>query len=163
MITETGPKVIEFNSRFGDPETQVVLPLVDYDLVRLMLDTVEGNLGDAKLKFHQHCAVCVVIASGGYPDAYETGKQIYGLDTVETQRDVLVFHAGTKLVKNVPVTSGGRVLGITAVGPRDNLEETIDRAYTAVGKITFDNAYYRSDIGKKGVERLRQIKKLETT
>ena len=155
MITETGPKVIEYNCRFGDPETQVVLPLIENDLVQLILDAVDNKLGKAKMKFKDRSAVCVVIASGGYPDSYEIDKQIFGLDGATSEKDVVVFHAGTKYNKDVIVTSGGRVLGVTAIGEQLNLEGTIDKAYRAVEKITFDGAYYRSDIGKKGIERIK--------
>ncbi len=162
MITETGPKVIEYNCRFGDPETEVILPLLKTDLVELLLASVEGGIGSLKADLHPLSAVCVVIASGGYPDTYETGKQIVGLDAVKlADEQVMVFHAGTTREKNAVVSSGGRVLGVTAIGPETDLEATIDRAYRAVEKITFDGAYYRSDIGKKGVERLRQLRKEE--
>ena len=155
MITETGPKVIEYNCRLGDPETQVVLPLIENDLVQLMLDAVDNKLSKAKIKFKDQSAVCVVIASGGYPDSYEIDKQIFGLEVATSEKDVVVFHAGTKYNKDVIVTSGGRVLGVTAIGEQLNLEETIDKAYRAVEKITFDGAYYRSDIGIKGIERIK--------
>ncbi len=153
MITETGPKVIEFNCRFGDPETQVVLPLLDEDLVRIMLEVASGKLSATKAILKDASSVCVVIASGGYPGNYETDKQIFGLEAAASEKDVVVFHAGTKYNKDIIVTSGGRVLGVTAVGEQLNLERTIDKAYRAVEKITFDGAYYRSDIGKKGVDR----------
>lgn len=160
MITETGPKVIEYNCRFGDPETEVILPLLKSDLVDLMLASVGGTLGSLAAEQHPLSAVCVVIASGGYPDQYESGMQIVGLDAARMLDErVMVFHAGTAREKNTLVTAGGRVLGVTAVGPAADLEQTIDRAYRAVEKITFDGAYYRSDIGKKGVERLRQLRK----
>ena len=157
MITETGPKVVEFNCRFGDPEAQVVLPLLENDLVQLMLDAVHGNLAASKIKTKSQSAVCVVVASGGYPDRYETGKPVFGLEAAASQERVFIFHAGTKLEKGKIVTSGGRVLGVTALGPRDDLEGTIDTAYRTIGKITFDNMYYRSDIGKKGVMRMKQL------
>jgi len=157
MITETGPKVVEYNCRFGDPETQVVLPLLDEDFVELMLATVNGTL-QGRIRLKPRSAVCVVIASGGYPDSYDTGKPIIGLESAAAQNEIMIFHAGTAR-GNHPreiLTAGGRVLGVTAVGPENNLEETIDRAYRAVEKITFDGAYYRSDIGKRGVLRTRQ-------
>jgi len=156
MITETGPKVIEFNCRFGDPETQVVLPLLDEDLVRIMFEAASGKLSTTKAILKDTSSVCVVIASGGYPGNYETDKQIFGLEAAASEKDVVVFHAGTKYNKDIIVTSGGRVLGVTAIGEQLNLERTIDKAYRAVEKITFDGAYYRSDIGKKGVDRLKQ-------
>ncbi|MGA2625041.1 MAG: phosphoribosylamine--glycine ligase [Bacteroidota bacterium] len=156
MMTEDGPKVLEYNCRFGDPETQVVLPLLETDLVEIMMEISSGKLTTTKVVWKQQNAVCVVIASGGYPDAYESGKKIFGLDAAASDPDVVVFHAGTKREKKGMVTAGGRVLNVTAIGPGNNLEETIERAYLAVGKITFDGAYYRSDIGKKGVQRLKQ-------
>ena len=158
MITETGPKVIEYNCRFGDPETQVVLPLLDEYLVRIMLDIANGKLSTTKIKLMDAPAVCVVIASGGYPDSYEVEKQIFGLESV-IDKDVVVFHSGTKYNKDEIVTSGGRVLGVTAIGQGLDLEGTIDKTYRAVEKITFDGAYYRSDIGKKGIEKLKQSRR----
>jgi len=159
MITETGPKVIEFNCRFGDPETQVVLPLLRDDLVELMLESSSGTLKKTKISAGTQSAVCVVIASGGYPDKFDVGKPIVGLKALAEEEEIIVFHAGTKLEKRALVTSGGRVLGVTALGPADNLERTIAHAYRAVEKITFDGAYYRSDIGKKGIERLKLTRK----
>jgi phosphoribosylamine--glycine ligase len=127
-----------------------------------MLASASGNLGTLAAEQHPYSAVCVVIASGGYPDHYESGKVIVGLDAAESADDqVIVFHAGTTKERNAIVTAGGRVLGVTAVGPVTDLEETIGRAYRAVEKITFDGAYYRSDIGKKGMERIRQLRKGE--
>jgi phosphoribosylamine---glycine ligase len=151
MITRKGPKVIEFNCRFGDPETEVVLPLLDDDLVDLLVDISAGTLTKTEARWKQLSAVSVIIASGGYPDAYETGKKILGLDTVANMQDIIVFHAGTKMENGNIVTAGGRVLAVTALGPKDHLEEAIFNAYAAVKKITFDGAYYRSDIGRKGL------------
>ncbi|MDI6767140.1 MAG: phosphoribosylamine--glycine ligase [Bacteroidota bacterium] len=151
MITETGPKVVEYNCRFGDPETQIVLPLIDEDIVPFLFEIANGKLSKTKIKLKNASAVCVVIASRGYPDRYEVDKSIVGLDAIKEQ-NVVVFHAGTKYNKDDIVTSGGRVLGVTAIGV--DLEETVDEAYRAVEKITFDGAYYRSDIGKKGIERI---------
>jgi phosphoribosylamine--glycine ligase len=161
MITETGPKVIEFNCRFGDPETQVVLPLLESDLAQLMLDTISGTFPEHPVIIKNKTAVCVVLASGGYPDRYNTDKLIYGLDAAALDPDVTIYHAGTKLSKDGIVTAGGRVLGVTAVGGPDDLEGTIGKAYGAVGKVTFDGAYYRSDIGKKGLDFIRKIKMKE--
>jgi phosphoribosylamine--glycine ligase len=158
MVTETGPKVIEFNCRFGDPETQVVLPLLDDDLVRIMLDIANGKLSTTKINLRDTPAVCVVIASGGYPDDYEVHKQIFGLESIN-EKEVVVFHAGTDYNKDAIVTSGGRVLGVVAIGDGLDLESTIDKTYRAVEKITFDGAYYRSDIGKKGVESLKHYRR----
>jgi phosphoribosylamine---glycine ligase len=151
MITRKGPKVIEFNCRFGDPETEVVLPLLDDDLAELMMDICRGTLSKTEARLKPLSAVSVIIASGGYPDAYESGKKILGLDVVSNMQNIVVFHAGTKIENSSIVTAGGRVLAVTALGPKENLEETIFNAYSAVKKITFDGAYYRSDIGKKGL------------
>lgn len=161
MITETGPRVVEFNCRFGDPETQVVLPLLETDLAELMLACAKGNLHQQTIRIRDGFAVCVVIASGGYPDTYETGKQIVGLDNVGADPNVLVFHAGTRRDKKSIVTAGGRVLGVTSVADANDLEASITRAYRVVQKITFDGAYYRSDIGQKGIARIRQNQRQE--
>ena len=155
MITQTGPKVIEFNCRFGDPETQVVVPLIDEDLVPLLFSSVEGGM-KRTISARSATAVCVVVASGGYPDAYKTGKPILGLDEAESIGNVVLFHAGTTLRDGTLETSGGRVLGVTAFGAPDDLEGTIDTAYRAVEKIRFDGMYYRSDIGKKGLRHMQQ-------
>jgi phosphoribosylamine--glycine ligase len=151
MFTQTGPKVVEFNCRFGDPETQAILPLVEGDFVELLLAAASGTLRNFKAKERLATAVCVVIASGGYPDKYDVGKEILGLDGLSGLEDVVIFHAGTKQEHGKVVTSGGRVLGVTAIGPAGNFEATISRAYQAVDKITFDGAYYRSDIGAKAL------------
>lgn len=151
MLTETGPHVVEYNCRFGDPETQVVLPLIQNDLVDLMLASISGDISKFKLITSPSIAVCVVIASRGYPDSYETGKPIFGLDNVVNNPDVYIFHSGTKKENDSIVTAGGRVIGVTAVGESAKLEETILNAYRNVDKITFDGAYYRSDIGKKAL------------
>jgi phosphoribosylamine---glycine ligase len=147
MITPEGePKVVEFNCRFGDPETQAVLPLLDTPLDELMLACVKGELDQVKLKWKSGSAVCVVAAAGGYPDAYAKGKAIAGLDTVT---DATVFHAGTKLQGEQVITDGGRVLGITAVG--DDLKQAIAKAYTSVEQISFEQMYYRKDIGHRAL------------
>jgi phosphoribosylamine--glycine ligase len=151
MFTRTGPKVVEFNCRFGDPETQAILPLVEGDFADLLHAAAIGALQNFKVKERKATAVCVVIASGGYPDKYEVGKEILGLDGLAGLEDVVIFHAGTKRDHGKVVTSGGRVLGVTAISPGDNFEATISRAYQAVSKITFDGAYYRSDIGAKAL------------
>ena len=148
MITPMGdPKVIEFNCRFGDPETQVVLPLLDTSLYEILIACVEQRLEQLlPLKYKAGSAVCVVAASGGYPDAYEKGKEIVGINQA-TQKGAIIFHAGTKLDRDSLLTDGGRVLGITAVG--DNFEEAIATAYDAVQSIQFENMYYRRDIGHR--------------
>ena len=152
MITDSGPKVIEFNCRFGDPEVQVVLPRMKSDLVPLLLATIDGTLADADPEWDEGACVTVVMASGGYPKAYEKGKVITGLDEAEREDGVVVFHAGTKLADGAVVTNGGRVLDVTAVG-RD-VPSAIDKAYRAVACIHFDAAHYRRDIGKKALARL---------
>jgi phosphoribosylamine--glycine ligase len=157
MLTQSGPKVVEFNCRFGDPETQAILPLVGGDFADLLVSAVDGTLQNFKVKQVDKTAVCVVIASGGYPDKYETGKEILGLDVLAGVEDVTVFHAGTKLERGKVVTNGGRVLGVTAVGPLSNFEATISRAYQGVSRITFDGAYYRSDIGAKALRSVEAV------
>ncbi len=157
MITETGPKVVEFNCRFGDPEAQVVLPLIDGDFIDLLLAACSGDVRKVNVKQHDAVAVCVVMASRGYPDEYQTGKVIIGLDAVQGMERIIVFHAGTKKVDGNIVTSGGRVLGVTALREAEDFEGTISLAYNAVSKITFDGAYYRSDIGIRGLEKLKSL------
>ncbi|MBE0646088.1 MAG: phosphoribosylamine--glycine ligase [Bacteroidetes bacterium] len=153
MLTEDGPKVLEFNCRFGDPETQVVLPLIDYDLGVLLRDIADGKLQLNRLPLHDANAVCVVMASSGYPDAYETGKPIAGLDAInEEEEGVLVFHAGTRKEGERIVTAGGRVLGVTALAQGSDLAASIRLAYNAVNRIRFDGAYYRTDIGRKALQ-----------
>jgi phosphoribosylamine---glycine ligase len=151
MITSEGPKVVEFNCRLGDPEAQVVLPLIDGDLAEILSACAARNARALSIRSHNAAAVCVVVASGGYPDAYEKGKEIHGLEGIVPEDGVIVFHAGTKNDGGKIVTAGGRVLGVTAIGYGHELEETIGSAYAAVKKITFDGAYYRSDIGRKGL------------
>ncbi|HLX12233.1 MAG TPA: phosphoribosylamine--glycine ligase [Bacteroidota bacterium] len=151
MLTGYGPKVIEFNCRFGDPETEVVLPLLDDDLLEIMLETSHGTLSHANAKMKEATAACVVLASGGYPDAYETGKKISGLEEVRADSDTIVFHAGTKTENGSVVTAGGRVLAVTSTAPGNNLEAAIAAAYRSVDKISFQGMQYRKDIGKKGI------------
>ncbi len=148
MITRQGPKVIEFNCRFGDPETQAILPLVNSDIVPILLGCSNGKIKKMTLEANNKFAVCVIMASGGYPGKYERGKEIIGLER-EFGHDVIVFHAGTKFMTGKVVTNGGRVLGVTALG--DDIGDAINRAYRAVGKIAFDGAYYRKDIGYKAL------------
>jgi len=150
MITAEGPKIVEFNCRFGDPETQAVLPLVENDLLELMLAAIDGSLGRHSLKVKSGAAVCVVLASGGYPGPYEKGKEIHGLENVP--RDILIFHAGTAWRGDKLVTAGGRVLGVTALGA--DIREAYKKAYDAVEKIQFEGMHYRKDIGAKALARL---------
>ena len=154
MITADGPKVVEFNCRFGDPETQAILPLVKSDLVDVMLRVARGKRLNDRIDIYKQWAMCVVMASGGYPGNYEKGKRIFGLEK-KLGDDIIVFHAGTREDHEGQVVSdGGRVLGVTACG--DNFRPVRERAYWAVGKITFDKAYYRKDIGAKALSRLRK-------
>lgn len=150
MVTEAGPKLLEFNCRFGDPETQVLLTRLRSDLVDLIEATIDGRLGESQAEWDSRAAVCVVMASGGYPGAYEGGKEITGLEAFEKDPDVVVFHAGTKEVDGKIVTAGGRVLGVTALGV--DLKAARERAYAAVSKIHFAGAHYRSDIALKGLQ-----------
>ncbi len=150
MIKGDSVKVVEFNCRFGDPETQVVLPLLDSDLAEIMLACATGTLDQVEIKWSDKAAVCVVMASGGYPESYEKGKVITGLDAAEEDKDVVVFHAGTKMADGNVVTSGGRVLGVTAVDK--NIRAARDRAYAAVEKIDFDKKYFRKDIAWRALK-----------
>ena len=152
MLTDDGPKVLEFNVRFGDPETQPILFRLDTDIVPVLRAIAVGNLQDANLEWDPRPAVCVVMASGGYPGPYEKGKPISGLDEVAKMDDVMVFHAGTALVDGQVVTAGGRVLGVTAKG--DDIPAAIERAYEAVRRISFEGAHYRTDIGAKALKHL---------
>jgi phosphoribosylamine--glycine ligase len=151
MITDKGPKVVEFNARFGDPETQVVLPLLKSDLVEVMLACIDGTLDKTPIEWSDGAAVCVVMASGGYPGSYEKGKEITGLDAAKADGDI-VFHAGTKNVDGKIVTNGGRVLGV--VGQAENIKAAVDKAYEGVKKISFDKEYHRTDIAHRALERL---------
>jgi phosphoribosylamine--glycine ligase len=146
MITEKGTKVLEFNARFGDPEAQVVLPRMKNDIIDVMEACVEGRLDEIDLEFEDNAAVCVVLASDGYPVSYEKGYEIHGLDAFKDKENYYVFHAGTKLVEGKVVTNGGRVLGVTAKG--DDLVKARANAYEATKWIDFDNKYMRNDIGK---------------
>ncbi len=147
MMTADGVKVIEYNARFGDPETQVVLPRLKTDLVEIMNAVIDERLDEIEIEWEDNAAVCVVMASGGYPVKYEKGYEITGVDEVNKADDMVVFHAGTKLENGKLLTNGGRVLGVTAVAP--NLDEAIKRAYEGVEKISFKDAHYRKDIGIK--------------
>jgi phosphoribosylamine--glycine ligase len=156
MITKSGPKVVEFNCRFGDPETQVVLPQLESDIVPILNACCDGTLAETPITWKQGACVTVVMASGGYPREYEKGKIISGLEEAGALADSFVFHAGTKSRDGAIVTNGGRVLNVTAFGA--DIESTIRKAYDAVSKISFDKAHYRKDIGAKAVARLMQPK-----
>lgn len=148
MLTPEGPKVIEYNCRFGDPETQVVLPLLESDLLEIMLATINGTLDKVDVAFSQACACCVVLASGGYPKSYQTGYPIEGLELAE--KSATIYHAGTKRDNDCVLTNGGRVLGVTAVA--STLDAAIENAYEAAQKIKFVDKHMRTDIGKKALE-----------
>lgn len=147
MLTKDGPKVLEFNCRFGDPETQAVLPLLESDLVEICEAVVDERLHEVEVKWRQGACICVVMASAGYPGAYEKGKLITGIEQAEQEEGIIVFHAGTSLKDGQLVTSGGRVLGVTAVG--QNFDEASEKVYRAVSKIHFEGAHYRRDIRPK--------------
>lgn len=146
MLTEDGPKVLEYNARFGDPEAQVVLPRMKNDIVEVFEACIDGTLDKIQLEFEDNAAVCVVLASDGYPVSYEKGYKISGLDVFKEKDGYYVFHAGTKFSGNDIVTNGGRVLGVTAKGK--DLKEARANAYKATEWIQFDNKYMRHDIGK---------------
>ncbi|MHC4463827.1 MAG: phosphoribosylamine--glycine ligase [Planctomycetota bacterium] len=151
MITGGGPRVLEFNVRFGDPETQPILMRLKSDLLEVCLAVCEGRLDEVTLEWDRRSAVCVVMASGGYPGAYEKGKRITGVTEAEQLKDVVVFHAGTKRQDGDLVTNGGRVLGVTALG--EQIADAKARAYKAVDKIKFDGAYCRGDIADKAIRK----------
>ena len=146
MLTKDGPKVLEYNARFGDPEAQVVLPRMNNDIIDVMEACIEGRLDEIELDFSDNAAVCVVLASKGYPVKYDKGFEIQGLERFDGKDSYYVFHAGTKLKDGKVVTNGGRVLGVTALG--DNLKQARSNAYEAAGWIDFDNKFCRSDIGR---------------
>ena len=146
MLTEDGPKVLEYNARFGDPEAQVVLPRMKNDMIEVMEACIDGKLSDVTLEFEENAAVCVVLASDGYPEKYEKGFEIRGLDKFKGQDGYYVFHAGTKFNGDKIVTNGGRVLGVVAKG--DDLKGARSNAYKATEWIDFENKYKRNDIGK---------------
>jgi phosphoribosylamine--glycine ligase len=149
IITEQGPKVLEFNARFGDPETQVILPGLKTDLMEIIQATIDGKLDKIELNWERQSTVCVVMASQGYPGEYQQDKKITGLEELKRRKDIMVFHSGTRKKNGQIVSAGGRVLGVTAWA--DTLKEAIDKAYQGVEKIHFENNYYRKDIGKKGL------------
>ena len=146
MLTDDGPKVLEFNARFGDPETQAVLPRLKSDLVDIFLAIIDGRLDEMTIEWHEEAAVCVVMASGGYPESSDKGREIIGLEEAGAT-GAIVFHAGTKEADGKIVTNGGRVLGISALGK--DIAQAIANAYQGVEKIKFENMQYRTDIGKK--------------
>lgn len=149
MITADGPKVLEFNARFGDPETQVIMPMIKGDILPLFEAAAEGQLADYQVALEEGNCVCVVLASAGYPGNYEKGKQISGLNTLGSE--TIVFHAGTSVKDGQLFTNGGRVLAVVSRGA--NIKEAIDRVYSELGKISFEGMHYRSDIGQKALQR----------
>jgi phosphoribosylamine--glycine ligase len=149
MVKEGEPKVLEFNCRFGDPETQVHMLRLKSDLVGLMEAAIDGKLSEVSAEWDERAAVCVVMASGGYPAGYEKGREITGIGDAEAVGDVVVFHAGTKTADGKLVTAGGRVLGVCALGT--DIRDARDRAYAAVEKIHFDDAHWRTDIAAKAL------------
>ncbi len=151
MMTARGPMVLEFNCRFGDPETQPILMRLESDLVEAMEASIDGRTSDADFKWSDDAAVCVVMSSGGYPGAYESGKQITGLDEAAKLEGVEVFHAGTSKRDGDFHTAGGRVLGVTARAAE--LQAAVDRAYEACGKIGFEGAHYRKDIAGRALKK----------
>ena len=153
MITADGPKVVEFNCRFGDPETQAVLPLIEGDFLRLLSSAASGSLDKKAVSFPGGTAVCVVATSQGYPDNYKKGIEISGLDSIENDR-IIVFHAGTSIKDKRIFTSGGRVLGVTAVLKENDLQKARTLAYDALKHIKFDGMYFRRDIGMKAFKRI---------
>ena len=147
MATKDGVKVIEYNCRFGDPETQVVLPRLESDLYEIFDAVIDERLSEVDIKWRDGGAVCVVCASGGYPVKYDSGFEITGIEDAEALGDITIFHAGTKSVDGKIVTAGGRVLGVTAVA--ESLDAAIKKAYEGVDKVHFDKMHYRKDIGIK--------------
>jgi phosphoribosylamine--glycine ligase len=145
MLTPSGPRVVEYNARFGDPEAQAVLSLLETDIMDIFEAVADGNLSDTEIEWKEGAACCVVMASGGYPGAYESGKPITGLEHIP--EDIMVFHAGTQTRDGAVVTNGGRVLGVTAVA--DTLDAAAARAYEGVGLISFEGAHYRNDIWRR--------------
>jgi phosphoribosylamine--glycine ligase len=152
MMTDAGPRVLEYNARFGDPETQVIMMRMKSDLVPILKGVADGQLGDVRIEWTKEPAICVVLAAGGYPGEVETGKEVKGLPALKGVADLQVFHAATAVRDGKVVTVGGRVLGVTAMG--QNLDAAVQRAYDAAEKVHFDGMQYRKDIGQKALARL---------
>ncbi len=151
MVTRDGPKVLEFNCRFGDPETQVILPRIEGDLIPALQACIDGTLDPSMVKYKAEACVCVVMAAGGYPGNYQKGKEIRGLKVAAKVKNAVVFHAGTELAGGKVLTAGGRVLGVTALGK--TLKAAVDCAYEAVGKIGYDGVMFRRDIAARALQR----------
>jgi phosphoribosylamine--glycine ligase len=156
MMTAKGPMVLEFNCRFGDPETQPIMMRMESDLLEAMESSIAGRVSAGDFRWSPDPAVCVVMASGGYPGAFEAGKPIFGIDEAERIYGVKVFHAGTNRRDNTCYTTGGRVLGVTARG--SDLPDAVERVYDAVMKIRFEGMHYRKDIAARGLRHLREGK-----
>jgi phosphoribosylamine--glycine ligase len=150
MMTARGPMVLEFNARFGDPETQAILARLDSDLLEALEASVEGRLGDTELRWKPGASACVIAASSGYPGSYLTGHRIDGLEEAASIPGVEIFHSGTGLVDGHYVTEGGRVLGVTAAAA--TLEQSLSKVYEALGRIQFEGMYYRRDIGRRSLK-----------
>jgi phosphoribosylamine--glycine ligase len=151
MLTSDGPKVLEYNVRFGDPETQAIIPLLKSDIVPMLDDAVEGRLSGVRCEWETGSCVSVVMASGGYPSDFAIGKEIQGLGALKDRHDVLVFHAGTKKDKDRFLSWGGRVLNVIGTGA--DLESALKHVYDAIGTITFDGMLYRKDIGFRALKK----------
>lgn len=151
MMRKDNPYVLEFNCRFGDPETQPIMMTIKSDIVEIMLSTVEGRISKTRIESNNNSAVCVVMASGGYPGEYKKGFEIRGIDRVKELKDIVVFHAGSAFKDGKIITAGGRVLGVTGVG--NDLNSAIDRTYKAVSMITWEGVHFRKDIGRKGIKK----------
>jgi phosphoribosylamine--glycine ligase len=156
MVTDQGPKVLEYNARFGDPETQVIMVRMRSDIVPILQQVADGALKETRIEWAKEPAVCVVLASKGYPDTPETGKRIEGLDALKGAADVVVYHAATERRDGGVMTVGGRVLGVAALGA--NLDLAIHKAYEAVAKLSFEGMHYRKDIGQRALARLHQAR-----
>jgi phosphoribosylamine--glycine ligase len=154
MLTKDGPKVLEFNCRFGDPETQSMMPRMDCDLAEVIFAAAQGRLNDARVEWKKEATICVVITSDGYPGSFETGKEIKGISDAQKLEDVVVFQAGTQEIDGRLETAGGRVLGVTATHP--NLSAACELAYEAVSRIHFDGMRYRKDIGRKALDHIKR-------
>ncbi len=151
MLTSDGPKVLEYNARFGDPELQAILPLLKTDLISILDDIVESRLASTKIEWHPGSCACVVLASGGYPGDFQIGKPIQGLDALKNNKNVWAFHAGTKRDNNKVVTWGGRVLNMVGTGP--DLETALKHVYEAIGGLSFEGMNYRTDIGHRALKK----------
>jgi phosphoribosylamine--glycine ligase len=151
MMTARGPQVLEFNARFGDPETQALLVRMDSDLMDALEACINGTLADTEMRWKPGASACVIASSGGYPGSYKTGIAIHGLDQAAKMEDVVVFHSGSTQAGEQILTAGGRVLGVTARG--ETLDEALARAYMALAEISFEGMYFRRDIGHRALKK----------